>query len=115
MVSGRSIHRNCIRLARDLFEQFNNGFEIPHQLNQNTITFTLNETYSIVVSIPEINPNMVGSVEACEMLGMFIEVHAVVTRNGIVIPEPESYTYVLKYNDNEIREFCIRMRDKWLN
>ncbi len=113
---------NCISLAVNLLNSLvaenigpdailNLPLEIDyHAPNQFTIPIT--QCYAIIISIPELNPNMV-SEQTRQSTGMEIEVYANISINGqlMAIIEP---TYILEYNTKSVREFCNRIREKYL-
>lgn len=116
------IDNNCVSLASNLLtglvaENFGPDaiLNLPqivdyHAPNQFTIPIT--QCYAIIISIPELNPNMV-SEQTRQSTGMEIEVYANISINGQVINLIEP-TYILEYTTLSVRDFCNRMQKKYL-
>lgn len=105
------IHKNCINLAMDLHNKFVDGFELMHYVVQNKIIVQLGNDYVVIISIPEINQNMVGSPQLCEAMGIIIEVEARIMYND---EQVNPTTYILNYDADDVCDFCIRMRDAYV-
>jgi hypothetical protein len=113
---------NCITLATNLLNTLNaenTGSDAILNLPQivdyhapNQFTISITPCYAIIISIPELNPNMV-SEQTWQSTGMEIEVYANISINGRLMPHIEP-TYILEYDVRKVRDFCNRMHKKYL-
>ncbi len=116
------IDSNCISLACNLLNSLvaeNIGqdaiLNLPLETDYhapNQITIPITQCYAIIISIPELNPNMV-SEQTRQSTGMEIEVYANISINGQIINLIEP-TYILEYTTLSVRDFCNRMQKKYL-